>query len=97
VKERFAVKIGYPIPPLEAENMKFVAANSNVSVPKVHANFVDPETQKRYIVMDFVPGTDLQKITTIAHISREDDGQRADQRDNQRTTNNTTHRTTLET
>ncbi|OQE08962.1 hypothetical protein PENVUL_c008G04849 [Penicillium vulpinum] len=62
VKKRFAVKIGYAIPPLEAENMKFVSANSKVSVPKVHANFVDPETQKRYIVMDFVTGTDLQKL-----------------------------------
>jgi hypothetical protein len=62
VKEHFAVKIGYSIPPLEAENMKFVAANSSVPVPKVHANFVDPETKKRYIVMDFVPGTDLQKL-----------------------------------
>ncbi|CAG7965469.1 unnamed protein product [Penicillium nalgiovense] len=62
VKERFAVKIGYSIPPLEAENMKFVAANSKVPVPKVHANFIDPETQKRYVVMDFVPGTDLQKL-----------------------------------
>lgn len=28
VKERFAVKIGHSIPPLEAENMRFVAANS---------------------------------------------------------------------
>ncbi|CAI7652672.1 unnamed protein product [Penicillium glandicola] len=62
VKEHFAVKIGYSIPPLEAENMKFVAANSKVPVPKVHANFVDLQTQKRYIVMDFVPGTDLQKL-----------------------------------
>ncbi|KAJ5464875.1 uncharacterized protein N7458_000561 [Penicillium daleae] len=34
VRERFAVKIGYSIPPLEAENMKFVAHNSNVPVPK---------------------------------------------------------------
>jgi aminoglycoside phosphotransferase (APT) family kinase protein len=42
--------------------MKFVAANSKVPVPNVHANFVDPETQKRYIVMDFIPGTDLQKL-----------------------------------
>jgi hypothetical protein len=28
-------------------------------VPKVHANFIDPETQKRYVVMDFVPGTNF--------------------------------------
>ncbi|KAJ5530181.1 Aminoglycoside phosphotransferase [Penicillium freii] len=62
VKEHFAVKIGYAIPPLEAENMKYVAANSEIPVPKVYANVVDPETQKRYIVMDFIPGVDLQKL-----------------------------------
>lgn len=62
VRENFAVKIGFSIPPLEAENMKFVAANSKVPVPKVHDHFVDPETQKRYIIMDYVPGTDLEKL-----------------------------------
>jgi hypothetical protein len=59
VKEHFAVKIGYSIPPLEAKNINFITANSKVHMPKVHANFVDPETQKRYIIMDFVPSTDL--------------------------------------
>lgn len=44
VRQRFAVKISYSIPPLEAENMIFVAHNSNVPVLKVHNNFVDPET-----------------------------------------------------
>jgi hypothetical protein len=63
VRERFAVKIGFSILPQEAENMKFVALNSNVPVPKVYDNFVDPETQKRYIIMDYVPGTDLQKLS----------------------------------
>lgn len=63
VRERFAVKIGFSIPPQEAENMKFVALNSNVPVPKVYDNFLDPETQKRYIIMDYVPGTDLQKLS----------------------------------
>ncbi|KAK6827079.1 hypothetical protein RU639_004671 [Aspergillus parasiticus] len=62
VRERFAVKLGTSIAPLEAENMKFVAANIKVPVPKVHDHFVDPETQKRYIVMDYVPRTDLQKL-----------------------------------
>ncbi|PIG81619.1 hypothetical protein AARAC_002121 [Aspergillus arachidicola] len=62
VRERFAVKVGTSIVPLEAENMKFVAANGKVPVPKVHDHFVDPETQKRYIIMDYVPGTDLQKL-----------------------------------
>ncbi|CAG8205218.1 unnamed protein product [Penicillium salamii] len=65
VKEHFVVKIGYLISPLEAENMKFVAANSKVPVLKVHANFVDLETQKRYVVMDFVSGIDLQKLLLL--------------------------------
>ncbi|KAE8377371.1 kinase-like protein [Aspergillus bertholletiae] len=62
VRERFAVKVGTSIAPLEAENMKFVAANSKVPVPKVHDHFIDPETQKRYIIMDYIPGADLQKF-----------------------------------
>ncbi|RAQ47482.1 hypothetical protein AFGD_008844 [Aspergillus flavus] len=48
VRERFAVKVGTSIAPLEAENMQFVAANSKIP--------------KRYIIMDHVPGTDLQKL-----------------------------------
>lgn len=62
VRKRFAVKFGYSIPSLEAENMKFVACHSKVPVPKVHSHFVDPETQKRYIIMDYVPGADLEKM-----------------------------------
>ncbi|KAL4931474.1 kinase-like domain-containing protein [Aspergillus undulatus] len=62
VRERFAVKVGISIAPLEAENMKFVAANSNVPIPKAYDHFVDPETQKRYIIMDHIPGTHLQKL-----------------------------------
>lgn len=62
VKEHFAVKIGYAIPPLEAENMKYVAANRKIPVPKVYANIVNPKTQKRYIVINFIPGADLQKL-----------------------------------
>ena len=61
-RERFAVKFGYSIPLLEAENMKFVAHNSNVPVPKVHDNFVGPETQKRYIIIDYILGIDLEKL-----------------------------------
>ncbi|KAJ5787443.1 hypothetical protein N7457_002433 [Penicillium paradoxum] len=35
---------------------------SKVPVPNVYANFVDPQTQKRYIVMDFIPDTDMQRL-----------------------------------
>ncbi|PYH28587.1 putative PHD finger domain protein (Ing1) [Aspergillus neoniger CBS 115656] len=62
VKERFAVKSGFSIAPLEAENIRFVAANSKVRVPKVYDDFLDPETQKRYIIMEYIPGTDLEKL-----------------------------------
>jgi hypothetical protein len=61
VKERFAVKIGYSIPPLEAENMKFVAANSKVPVPKVHLLlFIKP--QKRVLLYCKMRGLVLHHI-----------------------------------
>ncbi|KAJ5138635.1 Ribonuclease P Rpp40 [Penicillium bovifimosum] len=41
---------------------RFAVKMGKVPVPKVHPNFIDPETQKRYVVMDYVPGTDLQKL-----------------------------------
>lgn len=62
VKERFAVKFGFSIAPLEAENMRSVATNSKVRVPKVYDDFMDPETQKRYIIMEYIPSTDLEKL-----------------------------------
>lgn len=44
VRERFADKIDYSIPPLGTQNMILVAHN-RVPVLKVHDNFVYPETQ----------------------------------------------------
>ena len=62
VRERFAVKIGYGVPLIEAENMKFLAANSHVLVPTVHAAFKDPDTHKTYIIMEYLSGNTLEKI-----------------------------------
>lgn len=62
VKEHFAVKFGNGIALSEAENMKFLATNSAVPVPKVYAAFIDPETNRTYIIMDYIPGDDLQKL-----------------------------------
>lgn len=62
VNERFAVKMGHGVPLIEAENMKFLAANSKVPVPKVHAAFRDPDTNKTYIIMEYLPGDTLQKL-----------------------------------
>ncbi|KAK9235697.1 kinase-like domain-containing protein [Lipomyces kononenkoae] len=62
VKEHFAVKFGNGIPPSEAENMKFLAANSNVPVPKVYTAFIEPETNRTFIIMEYLPGDNLQKL-----------------------------------
>ena len=66
VNERFAVKMGHSIPLIEAENMKFLATNSKVPVPKVYAAFRDPDTNKTYIIMEYLPGDRYpSKITAI--------------------------------
>lgn len=62
VNDRFAVKIGCDVSLIEAENMKFLAANSKVPVPKVYAAFRNPDTKKTHIVMEYIPGDTLQKL-----------------------------------
>ncbi|PHH51545.1 hypothetical protein CFIMG_008663RA00001 [Ceratocystis fimbriata CBS 114723] len=42
--------------------MIFIAANSKVPVSKVHDHVVDPKTQKRCIVMDYIPGINLEEL-----------------------------------
>jgi aminoglycoside phosphotransferase (APT) family kinase protein len=58
----FAVKMGHGVPLIEAENMKFLAENSKVPVPKVHAAFKDPANNKTYIIMEYLPGDTLEKL-----------------------------------
>ncbi|OGM42618.1 hypothetical protein ABOM_009584 [Aspergillus bombycis] len=62
VNKHFAVKMGNGVPLIEAENMKFLAANSKVPVPKVYAAFRDPGTKKTYIIMQYLHGDTLQKL-----------------------------------
>ncbi|RDW81538.1 aminoglycoside phosphotransferase family protein [Aspergillus mulundensis] len=62
VNGRFAVKVGLQVPLIEAETMKFLAANSKVRIPKVYDAFVDPESNKTYIIMDHVPGDTLRDL-----------------------------------
>ncbi|PWY90303.1 kinase-like protein [Aspergillus sclerotioniger CBS 115572] len=62
VNEHFAVKMGHGVTLIEAENMRFLAANSKVPVPKVYAAFRDPDTKKTYNVMQYLPGDTLQTI-----------------------------------
>ncbi|OAA55442.1 phosphotransferase enzyme family protein [Cordyceps fumosorosea ARSEF 2679] len=61
----FAVKFGYEVQPLEAENMRFVRENTNVRVPRVFAVYQrDRETElpKTYIVMEKLAGDSLDKL-----------------------------------
>ena len=62
VKEHFAVKFGNGISLSEAENMRFLAANSQVPVPKVYKAFIDTETNRTFIIMEYVHGHNLQKL-----------------------------------
>lgn len=60
MNERFSVKMGHDVHLIEAENMKFLAANSKVPVPKVRTASRDPDTNKTYIIMEYIPGDTLQ-------------------------------------
>ncbi|KAE8319822.1 kinase-like domain-containing protein [Aspergillus transmontanensis] len=62
VNEHFAIKFGNGIPLSEAESMKFLAANSKVPVPKVYKAFVDTETNRTFIIIEYVHGDNLQKL-----------------------------------
>ncbi|KAK6838440.1 hypothetical protein RU639_000721 [Aspergillus parasiticus] len=62
VNEHFAIKFGNGIPLSEAESMKLLAANSKVPVPKVYKAFVDTETNRTFIIMEYVHGDNLQKL-----------------------------------
>ena len=62
VKEKFAVKFSNGIPLSEAENMKFLAANSKVLVPKVYTAFIDLETNQTFIIMEYIRGDNPQKL-----------------------------------
>ncbi|KAE8333369.1 kinase-like domain-containing protein [Aspergillus sergii] len=42
--------------------MKFLAANSKVPVPKVYATFKEPETKITFIIMEYIPGDNLQTL-----------------------------------
>lgn len=62
VNEHFVVKMGHGVPLVEADNMRFLAEKSKVPVPKVHAAFRDPDSNKTYIIMESVPGDTLEKL-----------------------------------
>lgn len=73
VKEHFAVKCDNGIPNSEAENMRFLAAagNGKVPVPHDYAAFIEPETNRTFIIMEYIPGDTLQKsLPSFTHAQK---------------------------
>ncbi|KFX95507.1 hypothetical protein V490_03821 [Pseudogymnoascus sp. VKM F-3557] len=62
INDCIAVKFGTQVPLLEAETMRFIAANSTVPVPKVLAAFSEKETGINFIVMELVQGRTLEAL-----------------------------------
>lgn len=59
VGEQFAVKYGASVTLLEAQNLSFVAKNSNVPVPKLYGTLTDESTGRNFIIMEMIPGEPL--------------------------------------
>ena len=66
VNKRFTVKWASAYPLIKAKNMKFLATSSKVPVPNVHIAFRNPDTNKTYIIMEYLPGDTLQVNIAIS-------------------------------
>jgi serine/threonine protein kinase len=62
VRDHFAVKYGGRTRVQEGENMLFVQQCTSVPVPKVYALFHDDETDMDFIVMEYIPGENLERV-----------------------------------
>lgn len=56
VGEHYVVKYGKKVSLQEGENMLFVRQFSHIPVPTVYALFYDEETDKNFIVQEYIPG-----------------------------------------
>ncbi|KAK4233402.1 kinase-like domain-containing protein [Achaetomium macrosporum] len=61
VGDHFAVKYGGSTRLQEGENMLFVQQCSSVLAPKVYALFHDDESDMDFIVMEYIPGENLER------------------------------------
>lgn len=64
MQQRFVMKFGVDVQPVEAYNMLYVAKSTTVPVPKVYAIYQRREKQSivTYIVMQYVQGTTLLNL-----------------------------------
>ncbi|XDG08791.1 hypothetical protein ABKA04_008406 [Annulohypoxylon sp. FPYF3050] len=61
VQQRFLIKFGVHVHPIEGYNMQYVAKFTTVPIPKVYAIYQCQEEQRiiTYILMQYIPGTTL--------------------------------------
>ncbi|BDD57415.1 hypothetical protein MPDQ_005536 [Monascus purpureus] len=62
VGHHFVVKFGKGVDLMEGENMLFVRAKTKVPVPRVFALYSNPETGKKFIVMERIIGQTLLSV-----------------------------------
>lgn len=62
VGEQFVVKYGKTVNLQEGENVLFVAQLTSIPVATVYALFHDKDTDANFIVQEYVPGNDLNKL-----------------------------------
>ncbi|CAG9988618.1 unnamed protein product [Clonostachys byssicola] len=64
IQQRFVMKFGADVRPIEAQNMLYVAKSTTVPVPKVYAIYQRREKQSTvtYILMQYVQGTTLMDL-----------------------------------
>ncbi|KAK7413102.1 hypothetical protein QQX98_008050 [Neonectria punicea] len=64
IQQRFVMKFGVDVQPVEAYNMLYVAKSTTVPVPKVYAIYQRQEKQSiiTYIAMQYVQGTTLSNL-----------------------------------
>jgi serine/threonine protein kinase len=61
---KYIIKYGGRTSHLEAENNLYLAANCNIRVPKCYGYGHLPDSNKKYIIMEFIEGDTLQKLYT---------------------------------
>ncbi|KAK8086605.1 hypothetical protein PG994_001579 [Apiospora phragmitis] len=63
-QEKYVMKFGFRVDPIEAHNMLYVTKSTTVPIPKVYAIYQRPEGQYviTYILMQHVPGETLMTL-----------------------------------
>ncbi|KAM7197500.1 phosphotransferase enzyme family protein [Naviculisporaceae sp. PSN 640] len=61
LRPHFIIKRGNRVKPIESENMLFVRKHSDLGVPKLYAAFRDTETDKNYLIMEYIAGESVSR------------------------------------